>query len=359
MGPEEGKEKRFSVGIFISVIILVGALAAFGYFIYLFIGQNKAARAQWQAGYEARVTPLPTSMVTEEATPTPAPTAAPAETPAGAQTEEKTTPEPEEPLELITADEIQSEYACMIRNSDGEVIVDKKADKKIYPASMSKIMTAIVALENLDNLSTPVTVYPEDIDPNFLAEASMAGFEPYEEVPVIDLLYGIMLPSGAEACEAVATTVSKTTEEFIELMNKKAEELGLKGTHFTNVSGLHDEDHYTTCHDMALLMQYAMKNDTFRQIAGKSEYTCSSTAQHPEGLYLASTVFAGMPQTSFPNGAVFEGGKTGTTDEAGKCLVSAAAFYGEEYYLVTANAPADSLGSFEDAAAIYSRIPRQ
>ena len=109
---------------------------------------------------------------------------------------------------------------------------------------------------------------------------------------------------------------------------------------------------------MAVLLKYAMENTDFRNIAAQPNYTCTPTEAHPEGLSFSSTLFANMGVTTFANGAVIEGGKTGTTDEAGKCLVSAAAFYGEEYYLCTAQAPLDSNGNFEDAVTIFSQLTR-
>lgn len=364
MGPDNENGKKFNVALYISLILLVIAAVACGFFAYRFINANNKLRSEWQASYSERVTPLPTSAVTE----TPEPTKVVVteepeeETEAESETEEATetpTPEPtEEPVQLMPTDNIQSSYACMIKGSDGTVLLDKDAEAKIYPASMSKVMTAIVALENMGSLDDMVTVYPEDIDEAYLAEASLAGFDAYEEVTVRDLLFGVLLPSGAEACEALSTYAADSRDAFVEMMNAKAAELGLTGTHFTNVTGLHDENHYTTCHDMAVLLQYAMKNTDFRNIITQSEYTCTATEAHPEGLTLYSTLFSSMGVISFTNGAILEGGKTGTTEEAGKCLVTAAAYYGEEYFLCTAQAPLESNGNFEDAVTVYSQLTR-
>ena len=367
------ENKKFSVGLFIAIIFLVGALAALGFFGYKFYQQDRADRAQWAASYADRATPVPTSAVTPKET-----AAADAEdtegtagtsasngtsTAASAAAKTKTptptpTPEPTPEVELMPTDNLQSLFACLIRGSDGTVLLDKNADQRMYPASMAKVMTTIVCLENLTDLTEKITVYPEDIDPAFLAEASMAGFEPYEEVTALDLLFGVMLPSGAEACSALATKVAGSEEAFVKMMNDKAVEIGLIGTHYTNPSGLHDENQYTTCHDMTLLFGYAMKNTDFRNIVMTSVYTCTPTEQHPEGLQFTSTVYDGLGVTTFANGAIIEGGKTGTTEEAGKCLVSGAAYYGEEYFLCTAMAPLDSNGNFDDAAIIFSELTR-
>lgn len=368
MRPENENGKKFNVGLYIALILLVVAAVACGFFAYRFINEKNKLRSEWQASYNERVTPLPTSKVTETPEVTKVAAADSAEASEAVSEEVKdvseeptpeATPEPtEEPEPLMPTDFLQSANACLIRGSDGAVLLNKEADARVYPASMSKVMTAVVVLEHAGSLDDMVTVNVEDIDEAFVAEASMAGFEAGETVPVRDLLYGVMLPSGAEACEALTTYVAGSRSAFVDMMNAKGAELGLEGTHFTNATGLHDENHYTTCHDMAVLLGYAMKNPTFREIVSRAEYTCTPTEFHPDGLWFASTLYSNMGMTTFTNGAMLEGGKTGTTEEAGKCLVTAAAYYGEEYYLCTANAALDSNGNFEDAVSVYSQLTR-
>ena len=125
-----------------------------------------------------------------------------------------------------------SPYAILVDADSGEAVAEKEADVSIYPASMTKVMTALLALEANPDLEQPVTL-PEDIFPELRAEgASMAGFRPGETATVRDLLYGALLPSGAECCEALAREVSGSEEAFVELMNQKAAELGMRSTHF-------------------------------------------------------------------------------------------------------------------------------
>ncbi len=345
MEPEQEKKKS-PAGLIIAVILLLAALGAFGYFGYNFYAEEVTKQELWEATAKARVTPLPTSMVptpeptpevTEEPTPTPVPTIA--------------------PEDMLPNDNLQSVFACMIRKSDGQALLDLHMNDRMYPASMAKIMTTIIALENLDLLQE-VQVLQQDIDPGFLAEASMAGFSAFEVVRVLDLVFGAMLPSGADACETLARAVAGSEEAFVEMMNEKAIEIGLQGTHFTNCIGLHDENNYTTCHDMCLLMQYCMENTDFRNIVATATFQTIPTDLHPQGITLYSTVYEGLADTTFANGAVFLGGKTGTTEEAGRCLVSAATFYGDEYYLVTAMARGDSAGNFEDTVLAYSELKR-
>ena len=137
------------------------------------------------------------------------------------------------------------------------------------------------------------------------------------------------------------------------MMNQKAEELGLTNTHFENCTGLHNDNHYSTCRDIAVLMSECLKSDTFREIVTREVYTTEATA-HPEGITLYDTMLHRFTSyemsTTLENGAVIEGGKTGFTDEAGQCLVSFAEYGGEEYILVTAEAMTDS-GSAVDSIA--------
>ena len=194
-------------------------------------------------------------------------------------------------------------------------------------------------------------------------DASVAGFNPYEQPTVRDLLYGVLLPSGADACETLARAVGGSEEGFVAMMNQKAEELGLTNTHFENCTGLHNDNHYSTCRDIAVLMSECLKSDTFREIVTREVYTTEATASHPEGITLYDTMLHRFTSyemsTTLENGAVIEGGKTGFTDEAGQCLVSFAEYGGEEYILVTAEAMTDSgsaVDSIADASTVYGRL---
>ncbi len=187
----------------------------------------------------------------------------------------------------------------------------------------------------------------------------MAGFCEGETVTVRDLLYGILLPSGADACAAISMRVAGSEESFVNLMNQKAAELGLTGTHFSNCTGLHSEDHYMTCKDMALLFETAIQNPTFKEIITAHDYTCPADDYYPEGLYFSSTMFKSLTSENLSNGAVIMGGKTGTTDEAGYCLTSFAQYNNEIYILVTSGAMMDDTGehyNIADACSIYGAL---
>ncbi len=259
----------------------------------------------------------------------------------------------------ISAESIISNYAYMIRVSDGQVMVDKNADSMMYPASMTKVMTALIAIENLPDLDEQITITSDMVYPFYEQEASMAGFCEGEIVTVRDLLYGILLPSGADACAAISTRVAGTESAFVDLMNQKAAELGLTGTHFSNCTGLHSEDHYMTCRDMAKLFEAAIQNPTFKEIITAHDYTCPADDYYPEGLYFSSTMFKSLTSDTLSNGAVIMGGKTGTTDEAGYCLTSFAQYNNEIYILVTSGAMMDDTGehyNIADACSIYGAL---
>lgn len=238
-----------------------------------------------------------------------------------------------------------SRHAILLDAQSGRVLAQKRADERTAPASLTKMMTVLLAIETEPDLDKQVTL-PEDIFPALQTEkASMAGFVPDETVTVRDLLYGAMLPSGAECCEA--------------LMNQKAAELGMKNTHFTNATGLTDTEHYSSAADMAKLLQAALHNTTFRTIFTTEHYTTTATAQHPEGVSLTSTLLGKLDGTELPTGTRIEGGKTGYTAAAGLCLASLATVNGKEYILVTLAAPGDhgtEQYNIRDAVHVYRKL---
>lgn len=250
--------------------------------------------------------------------------------------------------------DIESEYGILINLDTNTVIATKNGDKKIYPASMTKIMTLIVAVENAKSLDDTYTFTTEVIDPFVIEDASRAGFENGETVTIKDMLYGCVLPSGADATYGLAVSIAGSEREFVKLMNKKANEMGLKNTHFVNVSGLHDELHYSTAHEIALILNYAMKNPTCAEVLSTVEYTTAKTPVHPEGIPLTSTMFSRMYGTEAEDVTIIAG-KTGYTTEGGNCLASYAENAdGEKYVLVTGKAQGlwksiyDALGTYAE-----------
>lgn len=256
---------------------------------------------------------------------------------------------------------LSSPNAILEEVETGKVLADKKADEKIYPASLTKIMTAVLAVENIGDLQERITV-PEEIFPKLYEEgASMAGFCPGEEAVGLDLLYGVLLPSGAECCLTFAERIAGSEEAFVDMMNEKAKELGMEHTHFTNSTGLQDEDHYSTVRDISVLLRYALAGDTFRQVFTSSSYSTNPSACHPEGFTFYSTMFQEMNSASVTGGEIL-GGKTGYTKEAGLCLASLAVIGQKEYILITAHARGDHETRqyhVEDAVKVYTQLGKQ
>ena len=261
------------------------------------------------------------------------------------------------PVKELDVSGVNSSNVVLMDVKSGKVIGELNGEERIYPASMTKIMTAIVALESFSDLDREITL-SEDI---FYAldgqDATQAGFQPGESVRIRDLVYGVILPSGAECCLALADEVSGSEEAFVEKMNAKAKSIGMKNTHFMDCTGLHDPEHYSTAYDIALLLKYALHNDTFRDVIESHFHSTPGTNVHPDGITYYSTMFKNMSDTSVTGGEIL-GGKTGYTSEAGHCLASFAQIYDREYILVTAGAAADATGvpHILDAKTIYNRL---
>lgn len=215
--------------------------------------------------------------------------------------------------------ELYSRCAYFCSADTRSVIAEKNSGQRVAPASLTKIMTAIVLIEHADDLGERVTV-PYDVYERLYAEgASMAGFAAGETVTLEDLLYGIMLPSGAEAAAAAAKHVAGSDEAFVKLMNDKAAEMGLANTHFENIYGFDADGHYSNAAELAAILMYALENEDFMRIATSKSYTVAPTNKHPEGFTMKSTVFTKLAGES-PDHAVILGGKTGFTYDAGLCL---------------------------------------
>ena len=258
----------------------------------------------------------------------------------------------------ISPDKLNSSYAILIRLMDDTVLMQKNSEEKIYPASLTKMMTAMIAIENLSDLNEKITLSKSMFDELYKANASMAGFQPGEQVRAIDLLYGVMLPSGAESCVALAEHIAGSEQNFVKLMNQKAEDLGMKNTRFKNSTGLHNDNHYTTVKDMAILLSNALQNDTFREIFTAFRHSIPPTNKHPDGITFYSTMHKKLGDQNIINGEIL-GGKTGYTSEAGLCLASLAKVGKQEYILITAGAKGNHHSeqyNITDAVTVYNSI---
>lgn len=230
---------------------------------------------------------------------------------------------------------VDAEYAVLVDVTEGRIVAQKRADTRVYPASVTKVMSLLVAVENATDMTQTFEMSYTFLDSLYWQEATVAGFSSGEKVTVKDMLYGSILPSGADATIGLANLLAGSEEAFATLMNQKAADLGLKDTHFTNSSGLHDTNHYTTALDMAVTLAAAMQESTCREVLSTYQYTTAATPQHPEGLLLTSTLFSRMYGDE-PEGATIIAGKTGYTTEAGHTMASyAKGDDGHDYIFVT------------------------
>lgn len=233
-----------------------------------------------------------------------------------------------------------AEYGIIVDKTTNTIVAERKIHKRVYPASTTKIMTLLVAVENIKDINDTFTMTYEITDPLYIAQASVAGFKNDEKICMTDLLYGTILPSGADAATGLAIKVAGSEENFVKLMNDKVKELELENTHFNNVTGLHHEENYSSVYDMAVILDAALQNDLCKEILSTYQHTTAKTPQNPDGLLLSSTLFNYMYGTE-PETATILGGKTGYTTEAGYCIAS----YGKanannnEYIIVTFDSP--------------------
>ena len=249
------------------------------------------------------------------------------------------------------------------------VFYERAADEKVYPASTTKIMTCLVALE-YGNLDDEFMVGEEVLGTTikFTSYSSLMGLQVGETVTLRDLIYGLMLVSGNDAGEAIAKHVGGSIDGFVDLMNTKAAELGMSGTHYTNPHGVHNDDHYTTARDMTKLTAYALQDDDFCSIVQTLHYTVPANNVRTEPLELTNTnrllnAVEGDAYTTVYQYAI--GIKTGDTDKAGKCLVAAAerdgarvivAMFGDAADLYNNDKELTNLARFVNAASIFDYV---
>lgn len=218
-------------------------------------------------------------------------------------------------------------HAVLLDANYGEVLYDMKANEKAYPASITKVMTALLVMEAIEagrlSPSTVITVSEtavSDIPESYV----VSGFKPGEEITVEELLYCMMLPSSCDAANILAEAVDGTVEDFVAHMNRRAGELDCQGTHFTNTYGRHNDEHYSTAYDLAVIMRAALDYDLFRILIKTDEHKVPPTNMSKERHFYNSN---GLISNKNYIGYYYDkciGGKTGTTDEAGRCLAAAA-----------------------------------
>ena len=257
----------------------------------------------------------------------------------------------------LPALEIKAKAAVLVDADEGRIIFGQNEQEREYPASITKVMTALLTLEAVDagklSLDQPITASAvvNDQDP----EGSSAGIEEGEVLTVEQLLYCLLLVSANEAADILAETVSGSREAFVELMNQRAQELGCTGTHFANTNGLHDVNHYTTAYDIYLFFREAMKHETFMTITGSVAYEVPATNKsEARELHTTNSLLSNWRILDYLYDGV-DCGKTGSTPEAGYCLVSSCLRDGKRLVAVVLGAEGEGthIESFSESARLY------
>ena len=272
--------------------------------------------------------------------------------------------EPEENKQLENDElniDVNSRFAILVEQDSGRVLYTKQAKKRIHPASLTKIMTVYLALQSITDENKMVQV-PADIFPKLEVEnASIAGFQPNENVRIKDLLYGALLPSGADACITLAQTIDGSEDAFVKRMNDIAKQLGMHDTHFTNCTGLDDDQHYSSVYDLQLLLREALKNDAFAEIFHTKSYVVEGYHVNPTGFTMYGTMWQTMEVHNLYSDFLL-GGKTGYTPDAGLCLASQGSVNGTQYLLITAGADGDAETEpyhILDAIKVYEKVKKE
>ena len=252
----------------------------------------------------------------------------------------------------------QSDSILLVNMDSGQTVFEKDADSKRYPASTTKIMTYIIVVENIEDLdNTRVPIKEEVLAQLEGTGSSLANLEDHigETMSVIDLLYSMMVPSGNDASVVLADYVGGgNIDSFVDMMNKKAEELGCENTHFENPEGLHDENHYTTARDMYKIATYALTLPKFSEITNTTTYYCEGD----EVPLITTNLLIDQNRGGEYYYMYAKGIKTGTTDQAGRCLVTTATADGYSYMAVLLHSPytegvTEDYGTMTDAADLF------
>lgn len=263
--------------------------------------------------------------------------------------------------EQMEALELYSDCAYLVSADNGEVIFDKNAGKQTPPASLTKVITAIVVLENCDNLDTLVTVPESCIKELDGTGSSLGGLKAGENLSVYNLLACMLIQSANEAANTLADYIGGGDRaKFISMMNETAERLGCKNSHFVNPHGLHDENQYVTAEDMATFILHALEFSAFEEIAGSSSYTLPATNLQDERKLINTNYLLNSGYKDYYCKYV-KGGKTGSTSAAGRCVVAYASNDGYNYVCVALNSTFDDVdgdgveenGAFLDAKEMF------
>ena len=254
----------------------------------------------------------------------------------------------------ITGFDITAKAGMLVSMDTGEILYSNNIDQKMYPASLTKIMTVTLMLESEKYDPAGKVAMTKEVQTLILGTGSaVSNFQIGEEITQLDLVYTVLMSSFGDCAYLAAIYYGGSVEGFVAMMNDKSAELGLTGTHYSNPVGLHDEGNYTTVRDVYTLMSYALKNETFKTVCSAPRYTVEAT--NMSGKRTLSTTNFLIDNTTNYYYQYAKGGKTGYTDEAGRCLVSFASYNGYNYMCVLMNCPpnADRRYEFVESAELY------
>lgn len=253
--------------------------------------------------------------------------------------------------------EVNANFAILVDADAGLVVAEKNGNAKMYPASMTKVMTLLVACEHITNLSEKLEITQDIVDYVKKEGASNCGFKAGEQVTMLDLLYGLILPSGADAALALVRRIAGSEEQFVALMNQKAQQLGISATtHFTNCTGLYNDNHYSTAEDMAIIMRAAAQNSVAATILTTRSYTTQANNKRTTGLSF-SNLFLKRIDTQTTGGQV-NFAKTGYVAKAGNCAVSYFTAASGRHYICVTGKTSGAWNVVSAHAALYSQYAK-
>ena len=250
--------------------------------------------------------------------------------------------------------DVVSSHAILISLSENRILSERDAHSQMYPASMTKIMTVLVAAEHLKNIDDTVTITAEEEDYSYSNDCSNVGFSVGEVIPVKDLFYGTILPSGADAADALAIYTAGSQEAFVEMMNEECKKLGIsETTHFTNPVGIYADDHYSTAYDMAVIINAAVHNDLCREVMSTHTYTTVKTSEHPDGITISNWFLRRIEDKD--SGGTVICGKTGYVVQSGNCAASYAEDAAGNGYICVTGGSTSAWRCIKDHVALYKK----
>lgn len=261
------------------------------------------------------------------------------------------------PAESYTGD-TNVHSAALFDVSGKTVLYSYLSHEKIYPASVTKIMTALIALEN-GNMEDQVTVGVNAAASSFPADAQLCGLQEGEVWTLGDLVNALMLYSGNDAGTAIAEHIAGSEAEFVDMMNRRAKEIMANNTHFSNAHGLHEDDHYTTAYDLYLIFNECIKDERFVNIIQQESYTASyigADGTAKEAVFAPTNLYA-KGEVEKPGNVTIVGGKTGTTGEAGSCLILLEKDAQNNSYISIVMGAPDKPALYADMTALIQTIP--